>query len=226
MLPLVLLPGMDGTGELVRDLADQVAWHRPVQIVDYPTREPLGYDDLTALVLDRLPNQRFVILGESFSGPIAIEVATRAPLAAGLILVSTFARLQIPSLVAPLTRVFNHTRVPQGLVSAGLLGSAGTDDLKARLRAVLAKLPPEIIRARIHAVCRVDKREALAKVSCPLLYLQGRDDRLIGPRHIHEITAIRPDCEVRQLAAPHMLLATHPSESAGIIDHFCRQLET
>jgi len=166
-----------------------------------------------------------VILGESFSGPIAIEISSHVPRAVGLILVSTFIRHPIPSVVAPLTNLFNHTWVPSGLVAAGLLGSTGTDDLKSRLRAILAKLPPATIRARALAVCHVDKRAALAKVTCPLLYLHGRNDRFIGRRHIREITAIRPDCEIHQLPAPHMLLESHPFQSAELIERFCRQAE-
>jgi len=129
------------------------------------------------------------------------------------------------TVVAPLTNLFNHTWVPSGLVAAGLLGSTGTDDLKSRLRAILAKLPPATIRARALAVCHVDKRAALAKVTCPLLYLHGRNDRFIGRRHIREITAIRPDCEIHQLPAPHMLLESHPFQSAELIERFCRQAE-
>ena len=225
MLPIVLLPGMDGTGELLAGLAAQLSKERLVQIITYPADHPLGYDDLTASVLAKLPEQPFVIVGESFSGPIAIEIAARVARTSGLILASTFVLHPVPSIVSPLIQLFNHTLVPSRLVSAGLLGSAGTADLRAQLLAVLAKIPQAIIRARSRDVCRVDKRSSLAKVACPLLYLYGRDDHFIGQRHIREITAIRPDCEVRQLPAPHMILATHPSESAALIEHFCRRLE-
>lgn len=223
-LPIVILPGMDGTGELLRDFSDSLSAHRSVQVIAYPIQRPLGYDELTMLVLSQVPEQPFVILGESFSGPIAIEVAARQKRTAGLILASTFVRHPIPTFVAPLTRFFDHTCIPQGLVAASLLGSAGTDDLKARLHEVLVKLPPDIIRTRAYEACRVDKRDALRKAKCPLLYLHGRDDRFIGQRCIREITAIRPDCQFRKLAAPHMLLETHASEAADIIERFCSQL--
>ena len=63
-LPIVLLPGMDGTGELLADLRDRLLPAHPVSIVAYPMDRPLGYEALTAFVLERLPEGRFVILGE------------------------------------------------------------------------------------------------------------------------------------------------------------------
>src|SRR6266849_5616303 len=92
-LSVLLLPGLDGTGQLLRDLSEQLAGHRPVHVISYPVDRPLDYGQLTALVEARLPNGQFVILGESFSGPIAIEIAAREKQrVAGLILASSFAR--------------------------------------------------------------------------------------------------------------------------------------
>lgn len=50
---IILLPGLDGTGVL--------------------------FKPLVGFVLDRLPDSEFVLLGESFSGPIALRVAARKP---------------------------------------------------------------------------------------------------------------------------------------------------
>jgi pimeloyl-ACP methyl ester carboxylesterase len=85
---IVLLPGMDGTGELLRPLAEQLSTHRLVQLVSYPVDRSLSYEELVPYVRERLPGDRFVILGESFSGPIAIETAATESRTAGLILAS------------------------------------------------------------------------------------------------------------------------------------------
>ena len=63
---LVLLPGMDGTGELLRPLAERLSVYGPVQVIDYPIDRRLSYDQLVVDVLDRVTADRFVVLGESF----------------------------------------------------------------------------------------------------------------------------------------------------------------
>ncbi len=77
MITLLLLPGMDGTGDLFEPFAAALGSEFTVKVVRYPASEPLGYVELEAFARDRsFPAEGpFVILGESFSGPIAISLA-------------------------------------------------------------------------------------------------------------------------------------------------------
>ncbi len=223
-IPILLLPGMDGTGELLKPLAARLSLSSPVHIVSYPLHEPLGYDDLAAFAAGLAPKERFVILGESFSGPVAIEIAAREPRAAGLILASSFAWHPFPSLFAPLARMLDLKRIPSKIVEAALLGTAGTPELKARLRELLEKLPREIVQARTAEVLRADKRSRLRQIACPVMCLYGRFDRVTGKQCVQQILLAQPRCQVRRFDASHMLLETHPDEAARAIDEFCGRL--
>jgi pimeloyl-ACP methyl ester carboxylesterase len=223
-IAILLLPGMDGSGTLLNELIDKLSSRRRVTTIAYPNAKPLTYDELTSFVLERIPESRFVVLGESFSGPIAIEVAATAPRAVGLILASSFARHPMPSSFAPIARMIDLRWVPARAIEALLLGTTERPDLQARLHRVLAKLPREVIRARVSEVLRVDKRHRLQAVACPMLCLCGRFDRLVGRKSLMEIASLRPDCQVRMLGAPHMLLQTHPAEAANAINDFCDQI--
>ena len=55
--------------------------------------------------------------------------------------------------------------------------------------------------------------------------MHGSSDHLIGKRQVAEIVAARPDCELRRMDGPHMLLATHANAAAAVIDDFCKRLE-
>jgi pimeloyl-ACP methyl ester carboxylesterase len=222
---IVLLPGMDGTGELLRTLADQLSTHRPVQLIGYPVDRLLNYDQLASYVRERVSNDSFVILGESFSGPIAIEIAATDPRVVGLVLASSFARHQLPTQFAAFARLLDHRWIPTSVVVAALMGSAATPKLRVHLRDVLATLPREIIRARVQDVLRVDKRRRLREIKCPLLCLHGRLDRLVSKRHVEEIIAAQPGCEVHWLDSSHMLLATHAEAAAGVIEKYCEHLD-
>jgi pimeloyl-[acyl-carrier protein] methyl ester esterase len=95
---LVLLPGLDGTGKLFTELLRALDCRVASIVVPYPTDVALGYDELETLVRAALPAQgSYVLLGESFSGPLAIRIAARPPPGlVGLILSVTFASNPYP----------------------------------------------------------------------------------------------------------------------------------
>ena len=121
-LPLVLLTGLDGTGASFLPLLARLPdWIMPV-VASYPPDKPLDYAALLPKVLRLLPNSPFVLLGESFSGPLAImAAASKPPSLRGLILCATFMRnpvwFQPPWLryfVQPfLFRFYSRTLVPR-----------------------------------------------------------------------------------------------------------------
>lgn len=221
---IILLPGMDGTGELLKPLAERLSAHRPTHIIAYPGDRHLDYDQLAQFVGERVPRHRFVILGESFSGPIAIEIAATNPRVAGLILASSFACHPLPRWMSPLTCLLDARWMPSKIMAAAIMGSAATPELERRLRDVLRSLPPAVLRARAKDALRVDRRDRLRETTCPMLCLHGSADLLIGQRDISDILAARPDCELRELDAPHMLLATHADAAAIVIDAFCERV--
>ena len=113
--PIIILPGMDGTGELLRALADQLALHRPVQLLAYPRDEPLSYAQLTTYVAERAgPSVRSP--RRIFSGPIAIEIAATDPRAVGLVLASSFARPPLPAQFAALARFLDLRWLPKRIM--------------------------------------------------------------------------------------------------------------
>lgn len=98
MAALVLLPGMDGTGGLFSEFLEALGPGLHPIVVPYPPDQPLDYSQLESIVRSRLPSdQPFVLLAESFSGPIAISIAASAPRGLlGLVLCCSFARSPRP----------------------------------------------------------------------------------------------------------------------------------
>src|SRR5262245_52178733 len=91
---LVLLPGLDGTGALLAGFRRTLGPGIRTIVVSYPPDPDIGYVALEGVVRALLPqDQPFVLLAESFSGPIGISIAASRPVSLrGLILVSSFAR--------------------------------------------------------------------------------------------------------------------------------------
>ena len=77
---VVLLPGMDGSGLLHEAFIAAMAPRLQVESVVYPADRFLDDRQLQAFVAERLPGDApFLLIGESFSGPIAIRIAASRP---------------------------------------------------------------------------------------------------------------------------------------------------
>jgi pimeloyl-ACP methyl ester carboxylesterase len=177
-------------------------------------------------VREQLPPGRFVVLGESFSGPIAIELAANMlERAAGLVLAASFARNPLP-FGAGLARAWLSLRLPrpQWAMAGVLMGRSATPELKRALGETLATIPANVVSFRVREATRVDKRASLGRVACPILYLKGKEDWLLGEAPMHEIMQTAKLCDVREIDGPHMLLATHSAEAADAIEAFCATL--
>lgn len=219
--PLVVLPGMDGTGDLFRPFVERLARRRAVEVVGYPKDAALDYAALTELVQARVPRRGYHLLAESFSGPIAIELAARDPNVTGLILVSTFVRHPLPSWLAGPAQLVDIRWLPRALIEGFLLGSDPAPGVRERLAAVLPTIPPAVMRTRALAALRADARMALARVTCPILCVVASKDLLLGTRGVRAMRAVRTDFEVELISGPHMLLEARAAETAAVVERFC-----
>ena len=98
-LPLVLLPGLDGTGWMFRDFVAALGPTVAPRVVAYPTHEARTYVGLEPIVEASLPSDGapFALVAESFGGPLALRVAAkRPPGLVAVVLVATFVRAPVP----------------------------------------------------------------------------------------------------------------------------------
>ena len=88
----LLLPGLDGTGKLFEPFTAQTPSGSSCDVVNYPVDCELSYAEYSELITsDSIPDEPFVIVAESFSGPVAVLVASARPSAlVGVVLCNTF----------------------------------------------------------------------------------------------------------------------------------------
>lgn len=226
MTALVLLPGLDGTGRLLEEFAAVVAPHfDSTRIVAYPKDEVLDYDALARRVHAQLPTEsRFVLLAESFSGPVALRVAAMQPHGlAALVLSATFARGPFHLLDA-LTPAMRHapTRLPRAVLRVVLLGRWYTPTLLALLESAVNDVAPDVLRQRaISSVC-VDDRGVLPRIHVPVLALHAIHDRLLPRRVREEFAEGLPEVTQVDVEGPHVLLQAQPALCAAHIGRFVR----
>jgi pimeloyl-[acyl-carrier protein] methyl ester esterase len=218
---VVMLPGMHGTGDFMPDVVARILTHRPVLAFSYPNDTPMGYAALTAHFMAMMPATPFVILGESFAGPIAIEIAATNPNVRGLVLASSFCRNPWPRAFSPVAQRVGMDVLPRRLLEAILFGFDASTEHCARLEGILARVPQDVLRRRIIEVLQVDQRALLAKVACPILCLHGKSDWLVQARSVREVQRIQPGARIMWLDAAHVLLATQAEAAAAEIERFC-----
>jgi pimeloyl-ACP methyl ester carboxylesterase len=222
------LPGLDGTGDLFEPLLSRLDASIEPVLVRYPFAEPLGYEALTSIARQALPKAGpYVILGESFSGPIAAQLAAESPGdLRGLILCASFVSSPMPHLrpfewLLDVGPVWSVTR---SLAPRLLLGRFRTRERSALLARTLARLPREIVVARVRAAQAANAIAAFARVNAPTMYLQGTEDTLLPPSCLEEVCRLAPKTRVVALAAPHCLLQCAPDEAARAILKFLKSV--
>jgi len=222
---LVLLPGMDGTARLFQrfDAALRAQTAIATQAIAYPAA-PLDYAALEAFVRERLPRNRpFVVLAESFSGPLGAALrADPPPGMRALILCCSFVRNPRPPL-APLRHLLDlipFGALPGFALRQALLTPYATPPLQAELAAALAQVPPSVLRQRLRAVLETDASPSFARGSLPVLYLRARHDRLVPPANALQILRQAAGTQLVDIDAPHMLLQASPAAAAHAVAAF------
>src|SRR5262245_18677421 len=227
MATLVLLPGLDGTGQLFSRFTDALDPSIQVVKVAYPPDEALDYAALASFASKHLPkDEPFFVLAESFSSPVGIAIAAAAPVGMqGLILSCGYARNPVP-ILAPLrftTALMPVRAVPLGLISFFTLGRFATPALRGALDQALRSVDPSAIRARAKAALSVDVSVEMSRIKMPVLYLHARLDRIALKGSADQISALAPHTRIVEFSAPHFLLQVLPKEAAASIRAFMQE---
>ena len=227
---LVLLPGMDGTGLLLKPLIDCLGSRLETNLLDYPTDEILSYEEIISHVETILSgyDEEFVILAESFAGPIALSLAQKGiPGLRALVLVVTFAATPRHFLLN-LTRFLPMVRIlgmplPRRFARRMMLGSKAPEEILDSLLKVFYMISPEVFASRLDEMRRLCLPQK--EIDLPALYIQATKDRLLPDNAVEDIKALMPHLEIDRVEGPHMVLEVHPQTCARLITGFLNSLE-
>ena len=220
---LVLMPGMDGTGELFAPLVRALDSSIPTRVVRYPDA-PGDYAAHEVAARAVLPSgQPYVLLGESFSGPVAVSIAAARPEhCVGVILCASFLTSPNPLLrpLRPILSWWPPQKVPSFAAEAMLMGRHVTPALREAHCQALAQASPATLVARLDAIATVDVRAALESVQVPVLYLRASEDRLVPSAAGDLVMRHARQGRIVELEGPHFLLQVAPERAAREIQAF------
>ena len=230
-LTLVLLPGLDGTGELFSPFIEQFPAEQRILKITYPTDYFIPLEALQHYIISKLPeDQPLVLLGESYSGPVAAMIASSHKVdIRGVIFVATFVRfpqsiLKILSQRVPLVWLL-RLPIPNILIRFFCFGRWYTSSLSKMLRKSIRANQAEILAQRIRSATNLDVRQSLDKIEMPCLYIQASNDRLVPDKAVIDFKQRIRNLEVHKMNGAHFILQTQPKISFEVIISFMRQFK-
>ena len=225
-MTLVLLPGLDGTGELFANLLPELPNDMNVIRLAYPARRFLTYSELVVWLSDLVPkNEPYALLAESYGTPLAVKFAATHPanlvaviLSAGFISNPVKKWGVLPKLLA--RRFFFRFRPPNFALRYFILGSSAPESLKLVVERAKRSVSAGVLAARARATLDCDATQEILQVRVPLLYLQGSQDKLVAKECLDEIKRLHPQTVSISVPAPHTLLQQQPRIAAQAIAQF------
>jgi pimeloyl-ACP methyl ester carboxylesterase len=226
-LPLLLLPGT---------LCDARVF-APILPPGYPAivADLTGEDDITALaeaVLAHAP-PRFIAVGFSLGGIVALEIAARAPdRVAAMVLIATTARC-VPASQHTQRRAQAASAADAVTLVDDMLWSSyvhpdriADSALRERVCAMARDCPPgSFVRQTEVALSRVDGRPRLPGYAMPVLILSGADDSVVPPETQAELTAGLRNAQIEIIpGAGHFVTLERPASCARAIARWLADL--
>jgi pimeloyl-[acyl-carrier protein] methyl ester esterase len=227
---LVLLPGLDGTGQLFAGFLAALPDTFIATAVAYPTNDFLSYTELRPFVAEAVPrSDPFVLLAESYSTPVALAYATSNPPNLAAVIISTGFVFKPVGGWSQLAKAiaqpwFFRMNAPSWVLECALIGRGAPPALIQKLHQVLQLVSPAVLSGRVNEALNCDARSDLARITVPLLYLQAAHDRMLSESCAREMKRIRPETSFALVDGPHLLLQREPQRVADIVSAFVQEL--
>jgi pimeloyl-ACP methyl ester carboxylesterase len=217
---LVLMPGLDGTGLLFERFVSALPSHIRTRIIEYP-KIAASLEEHAAVVAQRLPESRVVLLAESFSGIVALDLLRKHHVPAEkVIFVASFGstprrflRMLLPFLPV---LAWSIPLIPSAAWRFFCLGAGATPADIAWLKGVVTQVNPRVVAHRLTLVASARIADA-PRIDVPAYYLQAEGDCLVPRSAAEHLRRLFSHFILMRVPGPHFLLQACPSESAQLI---------
>ena len=216
---LVLVPGLDGTGELFKPLMKILPKELNTLIVKYPKDKILTFEELVAVVNEQIPkNKEIIILAESFAGPVVLNLLKNYQFdVKNIIFCSTFAisprkRLLTLLKVMPLSSVF-HLPIPNFILKYFCVGKGASKVLIDLVKDAIKIVKPAVLASRLRMLVDIDERNSLNKLSSiDCCYIQALEDKLVLNQCVDDFIDNVPNLKVKVINGSHFIIQAKPDE--------------
>ena len=221
----VLMPGFDGTGDLYQGLIEELGNELGSVVVCYSSNNSLG-EYVDEAISQAPKNQPIILIAESFSGPIALEIVDRGELdVRGLVLSATFLSPPLkPAIELGLKMPIFPKSIKKQTAKSFCLNGVGKEDVVSAVNASVASMSKSAIKSRLSALLEMDAAAAASQCEIPVLYLQASQDRLISSSRSDDLVDALSNCGREIIDAPHLLFQANPESATESIGKWVDRL--
>jgi surfactin synthase thioesterase subunit len=224
-MKLVLLPGMDGTGVLLENFSANCECE--CLTIPLPEYGEQSLSELAKRIIDKLPDEDYFLLGESFSGaliPYLIQGASRKPNA--VILVASFLHAPRPLIISllrqiPLKKLMSLPGAKS--IVKFLCMKGGTDEQFNQFWDLLNKLDFSLIKSRLSTIKKMKPPQD--KFEIPTLCIVAKHDKLVTAHVSNKLRQTFYRSTIEMIDGPHFILQTKAVETAKLVNHFVAKIE-
>ena len=152
---LVLVPGLDGTGELFKPILKIIPKELNTLIIRYPKNKILTFKEIVEVAKKQIPeNKSIIILAESFAGPVVLNLLKNYKFdVKKVIFCSTFSvspRKKLLTLLKaiPLNSLL-HLSIPNYLLKTFCVGKDASTELLDLVREAIKIVKPAVLASRL-----------------------------------------------------------------------------
>lgn len=211
----LVLPGLDGTDLLLDRFRQLAPPTYDVTVLALPDDPAAGYSELCDHFRKTVASAgQCVLIGESFSGPLAVLLAQRHPgLVVHLVLVATFVVSPVPFVARWIPwSLFFRLPLPSFAARRFMLGPFD-DGLVNLLQTAVGTVSPRTLARRMRSVIEVDVSDQFRQLTCPVTCICPTNDALVPDRSVTTILELREDVILKRIEGPHLILQTRPEQA-------------
>ncbi len=207
---VVIFPGLDGTGVLTEEFAAGDWQGRSVKVIPIPSNGPQDYPALVKRITPELPEGPLVLVGESFSSPLVMLLASQEKQrVSALLLAGGFCSSPVsPALsLIPVQPLF-LIPPPATILRKFLVGPDAPDHLVTQLSEAIRSVSSAILAERVRVILALEETDCPAPADVPTLLLQAKQDAIIPWETQSRLELHFVEPTVVWIDSPHLLLAT------------------
>ncbi|WP_444996646.1 serine aminopeptidase domain-containing protein [Aliikangiella sp. IMCC44359] len=221
-IELVLLPGLDGTGELFKPFLEKMSGIQITQI-KYPLNKKLTMQQLIKYVRSQMPEGPCILLAESFSGTIGYQLALDSSLQIQkVIFVASFIsnpnkKLLLFTRVLPIEWLF-RLQLPHCLINYFCFNNRASPAMLALFRQAILSVDSKVLAQRVRILATL--KPPTKPLNKPCLIITAINDRLLSNFAKQQLIEYCTDKKLILMQGPHFILQTQAEDCATQITHY------
>ena len=216
-MKIVLLPGLDGTGDLFEPILNELPKNIDVTVIKYNNSKKQTYKELVEYVATQLPKDDFILVAESFSGYIAYKIGLkRFKNLKHIVFVATFLTNPRAIMLNLIPSFIFRLRIPKLIIKWLFLGFNTDKNIINLFQKTINNVASDIIKFRLQEIKKL--KPTNNKLNLPTTYIQATQDYLVPTESLKDFQKLCQNLKVYQIRGKHLIVQSNPKDCAKIIN--------